>query len=111
AEPVDRLELVPDHEQVAARSLREEIQQLRLEAIRVLELVDHDRAEALSRALADVLVAAQEVAGAKLEVLEVERALPSLRLGVRVRELRQELLQQLAVARRELLQRGRDHAV
>src|SRR6185312_6465939 len=28
AEPVDRLELVPDHEQVAARSLREEIQQL-----------------------------------------------------------------------------------
>src|SRR6185312_1209388 len=89
-------------------SLREEVEELGLEAVRVLELVDHDRAEPLARALADLLVAAKEVARPELEIFEVERRLPCLRLLVLGGELGEELLEERAIARGELLERGGD---
>ena len=54
-EAVDRLELVADEEEVVAR---DQVDQLALEAVRVLELVDADLAEAQLLALADRVVAA-----------------------------------------------------
>ena len=48
-EAVDRLELVADEEELGVRGAQQ-VDELALEAVRVLELVDHDRAEAqLSR--------------------------------------------------------------
>jgi hypothetical protein len=85
----------------------EEVDELALEAVRVLELVDHDRAEAPALALADLRMLLQQVAGEELEVLEVERRLPVLRLAIRGVVGKQELLQLLPVARRERLERGR----
>jgi len=54
-EAVDRLELVPHEEELAVRACKQ-INELALEAVGVLELVDHDRAEAPALALADLLV-------------------------------------------------------
>ena len=73
-EAVDRLELVPDEEEVAfAQRTGEEVDQVALKAVRVLELVHHDRAEAERLLVADLGVAAQQLPGLELEVLEVER--------------------------------------
>src|SRR5581483_7937858 len=83
------------------RAAGDEIDQLALEAVRVLELVDHDRAEAQLLALADVGVVAEQVPGGELEVLEVERRLALLRGGVRGGEAVEELLEQVAVGGRE----------
>jgi hypothetical protein len=102
-EPVDRLELVADEEQVLRGK---QVDQLALEAVRVLELVDQHRAEAPALALADRRLVAEQVARGELEVLEVERRLGRLRGGVRVGEAPEQLLEQRAVACRELVQRG-----
>ena len=96
-EAVDRLELVTDEEDLG-RGAGEQVDELALEPVRVLELVDHDRGEAELLALADLLVVAEQVARAELEILEVERRLAVLRGRVRVREAAQQLLQELAVA-------------
>jgi hypothetical protein len=111
AEPVDRLELVPDDEQVGVRTVAEKVEELGLEAVRVLELVDHDRAEPQPLALPDRLVVPEQVSRLELKILEVDGRLALLRVGVRGRERRQQLLQELAVARRQLLERGSDHRV
>src|SRR5262249_6240375 len=103
-EAVDRLELVADEEPLAARAA-DQVDQLALQAVRVLELVDHHRAEAQLLALADRRVVAQEVACTQLQVLEVERRLAVLRLLVRGSECRQKLLQEVAVGGRELVER------
>src|SRR5581483_7322017 len=50
AEAVDRLKLVPDEEDIRAGA-PEQIDEVALQAVRVLELVDHDRAEAQPLAL------------------------------------------------------------
>ena len=84
-EAVDRLELVADEEPLGALT-GEQVDQLALEPVRVLELVDHDRAEAQLLALAQVVVVAEQVAGAKLQILEVERRLAVLRRRVVVAE-------------------------
>ncbi len=57
-EPVDRLELVADEEDLLGHSPvgAEEVDQLRLELVRVLELVHHDRAEPQLLDLPDLLV-------------------------------------------------------
>ena len=110
-EPVDRLELVADDEEVAALDRLEQVEKLGLQAVRVLELVDHDRAEPLPLALPDLRVVPEEVAGAELEVLEVERGLAVLRVRVGGREGREQLLQKLAVPGGELLERRRDDRV
>ena len=111
AEAVDRLELVADDEEVGVRPLAEQVEQLGLEPVRVLELVDHDRAEPPALPFADRLVVAEQVARAKLQVLEVERRFALLGGAVGGGERRQELLEQLAVARGELLERRRHHRV
>ena len=102
-EAVDRLELVADEEEVLGR---EQVDQLALEPVRVLELVHEHRAEAPALPLADRRVVAEQVAGGQLEVLEVERRLARLRRRVRVGEAPQQLLEQGAVARGELVEGG-----
>src|ERR1700757_5284270 len=61
AEAVDRLELVADEEELGLGG-PEQVDDLRLEAVRVLELVDEDRAEAPLLALAELRLRAEEVA-------------------------------------------------
>ena len=77
-EAVDRLELVADREQVVAL---ERPQDAELDRVRVLELVDHDQLEALRPALAGRRVV-EQVAGAQLEVVEVDRRPLGLRVVV-----------------------------
>ncbi len=103
-EPVDRLELVADEEDLSFRA-PEQVDELALEAVRVLELVDHDRAEAFALAGADLGVVAQQVARVQLQVFEVERRFARLRLGVRGGEAGQQLLKEDAVACRCLVER------
>ena len=105
-EAVDRLELVADEEHLRRAGAARRVDQLALQAVRVLELVDHDRAEAQLLALAHVVVRAQQVARAQLEILEVEHRLAVLRGLVLLGEAVQQLLQELAVARRDLVERG-----
>ena len=104
-EAVDRLELVADEEDLGVL-VREQVDELALEPVRVLELVDHDRAEAPALALADLGVVAQQLARQQLQVLEVERRLAVLGLAVGAVVGEQELLQLLAVAGGERLERG-----
>ena len=104
-EAVDRLELVADEEDLGVL-VREQVDELALEPVRVLELVDHDRAEAPALALADLGVVAQQLPGEQLQVLEVERRLAVLGLAVGAVVGEQELLQLLAVAGGERLERG-----
>ena len=86
-EAVDRLELVADREQVPAL---ERLEQVELQAVGVLELVDHQQREALAPA-PPLRVVGQQVAHAELEVLEVDRRA----LGLAVRVLGGEAAQQL----------------
>jgi len=104
SEAVDRLELVADVEHFCFRTAQQ-VDELALEPVRVLELVDHDRAKTELLALADVGVVAQQVAGAQLEILEVERRLAGLRVVEGGGEAFEQLLQQLAVMRGDLVER------
>ena len=104
AEAVDRLELVADEEPLRVRP-GQEVDQLALEPVRVLELVDHDRAEPQPLSLAQALVVAQQVTGVQLQILEVERRLAILRRRVLGGESVQELLQQIAILQRQLVER------
>jgi hypothetical protein len=78
---VDRLELVADEEHFRVRPAQE-IHEVALQAVRVLELVDHDRSEPQAFALADLRVVTQQITGVQLQVLEIERGFPRLRLRV-----------------------------
>ena len=69
-----------------------------------------ERKRCRSRSRIDRVVA-QQVARAQLEILEVERGLALLRLRIGSPERRQELLEELAVACGEVLERGRHHRV
>ncbi len=102
-EAVDRLELVADEEELGLRR-PQQVDDLRLQAVRVLELVHEDRAEARLLALAQLRLRLEEVARLELKVLEVERRLARLRLGVPRGEQRQELLQERTIARRGLVE-------
>ena len=105
-EAVDRLELVADEEDILGiRPAAQQVDEVALQPVRVLELVDHDRAEAQLLGLAHLLVVPQQVAREQLEVLEVERGLALLRGRVLGREQVEQLLQELAVARGELVER------
>src|SRR5205814_9874579 len=93
AESVDRLELVADEEHLRTSGVRDaavfplgdggfaavasnpppqEVDEVALQAVRVLELGDHDRPEAQPLPLADLRVVSQQVARVELEILEVE---------------------------------------
>ena len=76
AEAVDRLELVADDDQLAARPAQR-LDQPQLQAVGVLELVDHQVAEAPAVGLAD-LGALQQPGGEDLQVLEVDPGAPLL---------------------------------
>ncbi len=95
AEAVDRLELVADEEHVALQvAAAQQVDQIALEPVRVLELVDHDRAEPKLLRLAHGGVVREQVAREELQVLEVERRLALLRRGVLGGEQIEQLLQQ-----------------
>ncbi len=113
AEPVDRLELVAHDEEVARRvgAAGQKVEELGLESIRVLELVHHDRSEALALALADLGVVPQQPPRVELQILEVERRLAALRLGVRPREGREELLKEIAIPGGQALEGRCENAV
>src|SRR4051794_18017491 len=102
-EAVDRLELVADEEELTVLA-RQQVDQLALEPVRVLELIDHDRAEAPALALANLLVLPQELARQELQVLEVEGRFPLPRRAVGALVGEQELLQLLAVPRSQPLE-------
>ena len=76
-----------------------------MEAIGVLELVDHDRLEAQRLPLADLRVVAEKRPCSELEILEIEGRLAALRRGICVGEAVQELLEEIPVAHRELVER------
>src|SRR5581483_1465293 len=105
AEAVDRLELVPDEEELRVRRA-EQLDDLRLEPVRVLELVDEDRPEARLLALADLGPMPEQVARLELEILEVERRLARLRLRVLPGEGREQLLEECPVAGGGLVEPG-----
>ncbi len=106
AEPVDRLELVADGEDLGVIRVRDEVDQLALEPVRVLELVDHDHPEAELRRLTNSAVVAQQIAGRELEILEVHDRLAPLRGGVLRAEALEQLLEEVTVVRGELLERS-----
>src|SRR4029079_15816580 len=101
AEAVDGLELVADEEDLVARH---QVDQLALQAVRVLELVHEDRAKAPARVVADLLVQLQKRAGVQLQVFEVKCRLAGLRLGVGGVKLTQDLLEENAGAGGDLVQ-------
>jgi hypothetical protein len=78
-EAVDRLLGVADREQVA---VRDQLDQLQLDPVRVLELVDHDLRKAGLVALAQRRVGGEQVARQQLEVLEVDPGGGALVIGV-----------------------------
>ena len=104
AEPVDRLELVADGEDLGVLGMSDEVDELALQTIRVLELVDHDGAKAELRRLADLAIVAKQVAGGQLEVFEVHDRLATLGGGVRDTEPLEQLLEKLTVVRGQLLE-------
>ncbi len=106
AEAVDRLELVAHREDLGEIRMRDQIDELALQSIRVLELVDHDDPEPELRLLPHGLVIPQEITGCQLEILEVDRRLPALGGRVLRRETLEQLLQEIAVGRGELLEGG-----
>ncbi len=89
-EAVDRLELVADREQVVALQRLEDVE---LEAVRVLELVDHDHREALRPRPPGVLVR-EQVAHAQLEIREVDGRARRLRGRVGGAEAVQQLVEE-----------------
>ena len=90
AEPVDRLKFVADEEQLLGVEL---VDDLALQPVRVLELVHHHGPEAKPLVIANGLVVSEQVAGTKLEILEVERRLAVLRGLIRKLEATQEILE------------------
>ncbi len=83
----------------------DQVDELALEPVRVLELVHHHHPEAKPCLLANSGVVPKQVAGRQLEVLEVHHGFAPLRLRVLRAETFEQLLQELAVVRRQLLER------
>ncbi len=105
AEGVDRLELVADVEDLLLDPGGDEIDEVALERVRVLELVDHDRAEPQLLGLSHPRVRGEEIAGEQLQVLEVERRLALLGGAVLGGEQVEELLEKVAIAGGGVLER------
>ena len=110
-EAVDRLELVAYGEDLGEITVRDEVDELALQPVRVLELVDHDHPEAKLRGLAHRRVVAEQVARGELQVLEVHDRLATLRRRVLRAETLEQLLQKLAIRRGQLLERRSLHAL
>ena len=80
-EAIDRLELVA-HEEALRASRQQQVEDVALQAVRVLELVDEQLVHALVDAGAHGLVAFEQVTRHQLQVLEVDRALLRLERGI-----------------------------
>src|SRR6185437_1543709 len=91
-------------EDILRRPCGDQVDQLALECIRVLELVDNDRAEAELLDLAYACVVREQVAREQLEVLEVERGLALLPGRILDCEQAEQLLEQPALAERDELE-------
>src|SRR4249920_1897370 len=97
AEPVDRLELVADREDFRQLGMRNEVDQLALEEVRVLELVDHHELESQLHGVSNRGVVPKQVPSGELEILEVDRGLASLDRRILVCEALEQLLEEIAV--------------
>ena len=106
AEPVDRLELVADREDLRQLGMRDQVDQLALEEVRVLELVDHHELEPQPHCVSDRLVVAEQIPGRQLEIFEVDGGLSSLGGGILAGEAHEQLLEEIPVGCSELLQRS-----
>ena len=80
---VDRLVVVPDHEQVVLRR-GEETNEPQLRRIHVLELVDADVAEARLPPEAEPRIGLEKVAGAHDEIVEVDCPADAEEVGIRL---------------------------
>ena len=96
-ERVDRLELVADEEELLSGPARDQVDETALERVRVLELVDHDRAEPKLLCFTHPLVVREQLTGEDLQILEVERRLPLLGHLILGGEQIEELLEQFAI--------------
>ncbi len=103
-EAVDRLELVTDREHLGQLRMRDQVDDLALKRVRVLELVDHEEAEAKPDRVAHLLRVAKKISGGELKILEVDRRLATFRSGVLVSEALEQVLEQVAVMRGQLFQ-------
>ena len=110
-EAVDRLELVADGEDLGEVGVRDEVDELALQPVRVLELVHHDHPEPQLRRLAHRRVVAEQIACGELEILEVDDRLTTLRRRVLRAEPLEQLLQEVAVRRGQLLERRPLHGL
>ncbi len=99
--------IVADKEHIVRpRPGSKQVDDVALQTVGVLELVDHQRAEAQLLRLAHLLVVLQELAREQLQVFEVERRLALLCGGVLRGEKLEQLLQEILVAFGELVERG-----
>ena len=99
-EPVDRLELVADGEDLGQLGMRDQVDDLALKAVRVLEpstMTSRKRSSTLSRTCRRRAARPRS----ELEVLEVDGRFTALRSRVLGREAFEQLLEQIAVVRRQ----------
>src|SRR5262249_56814463 len=104
AEAVDGLELVSDRERLAHAGARQKINELALQAIRVLELVDHDLSEPELLPLSNGRVLTKEVARVELQVLEVKDGLGRLGRRILLGEALEQFLERVPVGGRGLVE-------
>ena len=101
AEPVDGLVLVADREELGVGAA-EGFDELQLDAVRVLELVDHDVEEPPAPEISHLLGGRQHLDGEELEVREVESGPRGLELGVAAVGLLEHGVERVARADRVL---------
>ncbi len=92
-EAVDRLQLVPDGEQVLLLELGED---RKLARVCVLELVDHQQLETLGETPAHALAPLEQITRVELQIVEVHRALLSLEVLIPGREPLEQLAEEQA---------------
>ena len=102
AEPVDRLELVSDEEELARANRSISSHWSRFVSWNSSTMIELKRRRSRSARIRR----GEQVAGAELEILEVERGLRVLRALVRAVEQLEQLLQQGPVAYRRDVERG-----
>ena len=103
-EAVDRLELVAHGEDLGEIGVRNEVDELALQPVRVLELVHHDQPEPQLGRLTDSRVVPEQVARRELQVLEVDGRLATLRRRVLGAEALEQLLQEITIVSGQLLE-------
>ena len=103
-ESIDGLELVTDREDLGQVVVSDEVDELALEPVRILELVHHDHPEPQSSRLTHRRDVPKEIACGELQVLEVDDGLTALRRCVLGAEAHEQVLQEVAIVRGQLLE-------